>query len=206
MIEEGVVRWGIGDDFEAVDASREIAMAFVHRFDETINFPKASEIEAWGVEALDVYALIKFVGLPEGTSERGGAAEEAAVDPEHVSGVCEMALDAFAGGTTFVKGATELDDEADALAVAGEIDIHRTEAIAMVSREGKSRFGDEGILHPFTRRRSQPGFTISRQIITLLESVQATVKLVGREPSSALPCDHDCAPSAVVLDYSSRPA
>ena len=55
-----------------------------------------------------------------------------------------MALDAIAGGTTFVEGATELDDEADALAVAGGIDVHRTKAVAVLSREGKSRFGEGG--------------------------------------------------------------
>lgn len=89
-------------------------------------------------------ALIKFVVQPEGTGERGRAAEEAAVDPEHLSGVDEMALDTIAGGTTFVEGATELDDEADALAVAGGIYVHRKEAVAVLSREGKSRFGEGG--------------------------------------------------------------
>ena len=61
VIEEGVVSWGTGDDFEAVDACGKIAAAFVHGFDEAINFPKASEIEAWSVEALNVDALITFV-------------------------------------------------------------------------------------------------------------------------------------------------
>ncbi len=87
-------------------------------------------------------ALIKLVFLPEATGERGRAAEKTAVDPEHLSSVDEMALDAIAGGTTFVEGATELDDEANALAVvAGGIEVHWTEVVVVLSREGKNRFG-----------------------------------------------------------------
>ena len=42
VFEEGVVRWGTGDDFEAVSTGGKIAAAFVHGFDEAIDFPKAS--------------------------------------------------------------------------------------------------------------------------------------------------------------------
>lgn len=42
VFEEEVVRWGTGDDFEAVSTGGKIAAAFVHGFDEAIDFPKAS--------------------------------------------------------------------------------------------------------------------------------------------------------------------
>jgi len=97
-----------------------------------------------------VDALIKLVFLPEATGERGRAAEKAAVDPEHVRGVDEVALDPIAGSTTLLEGATELDDESNALAVAGRIEFHWTKAVAVLSREGKSRFaagcGDKVLL------------------------------------------------------------
>ena len=155
MVEEGVVRRGIRDDVETVVACGKIAVLAFHGFDEAINLPKAPQIETRGVETLDVDALVKFVVLPEGTGEGGRTTEEAAVDPEHLSGVDEMALNAIAGGTTFVEDATELDDEADALAVTGGINVQRMEAIAVLSQEGKSRFG-KGRRNPFSLILSQP--------------------------------------------------
>lgn len=59
-----------------------------------------------------------------------------------MSRVDEMALDTITGGTAFVEGATKPYNEANALAVAGGIDVHRVKAIAVVSREGKRRFGE----------------------------------------------------------------
>jgi len=42
VLEEEIVSWRTGDDLKAIDTGGKIAAAFVHGFDEAIDFPKAS--------------------------------------------------------------------------------------------------------------------------------------------------------------------
>jgi len=103
--------------FEFFESVPKVCFSKLDTFDELVNFPQPPEVVVRWFNALDMDELIKFVVFPKCAGEGGGADEKTPVYAEHAGDVAEMPFDPFAGGSAFMQGATELDDEADALAV-----------------------------------------------------------------------------------------